>query len=286
MIDVFFQYDFLRYSFYTSLMIGILAPLVGVFIVVRRLALLADTLSHITLTGIAFSMLMARYYPAFAAVNPVYTGMGFAVAGSLMIEQLRKSYAYYKELAIPVILSAGIGTGVVFISLADGFTTDLFNYLFGSVAAVSRDDFTVVAVLTAAVALLLLLFYKELFFLSFDEEQAVLSGIPARPLHFMFIVITAVVIGISMQIVGILLVSALMTLPVAAAMRIAASFKQLFFYAVLFGELSVVAGMTAAFYADAAPGGMIVVINLLILAAVLVADRFLTRKEKPVWISS
>ncbi|NJP37689.1 metal ABC transporter permease [Alkalicoccus luteus] len=286
MIDVFFQYDFLRYSFYTSLMIGILAPLVGVFIVVRRLALLADTLSHITLTGIAFSMMMARYYPAFAAINPVYTGMGFAVAGSLMIEQLRKSYAYYKELAIPVILSAGIGIGVVFISLADGFTTDLFNYLFGSVAAVSRNDFTAVAVLTAVVSLLLLLFYKELFFLSFDEEQAVLSGIPARALHLMFIVITAVVIGISMQIVGILLVSALMTLPVAAAMRIAASFKQLFLFAVLFGELSVIAGMTAAFYADAAPGGMIVVINLLILGAVLSADRFLKRKEKPVWTSS
>ncbi|PTL40520.1 metal ABC transporter permease [Alkalicoccus saliphilus] len=280
MIEVFFQYDFLRYSLFTGILIGILAPLTGVFIVVRRLSLLADALSHITLTGIAFSLLLGRYINFFAVLNPVYMGMIFAAGGSLLIERLRHTYRFYRELAVPIILSSGIGVGVVFISLADGFTTDLFSYLFGSIAAISRTDFTVVLVLTTAVTAIFGLFYKELFFLSFDEEQAVISGIPRRSLHFLFVLITAVVIGISMQIVGILLVSALMTLPVAAAMRLAVSFKQMFLYSVVIGEISVLTGMFAAFHLDVAPGGMIVVINVLILLLVLAAtsEKILNRK--------
>ncbi|WP_416149347.1 metal ABC transporter permease [Salipaludibacillus sp. HK11] len=265
MIEVFFQFDFLRYSLYTGLMIGFLAPVVGVFIVVRRLSMMADALSHITLTGIAFSLLLGRNFSFFAGLNPVYMGMAFSVTGALLIEKLRHVYRFYKELAIPIILSAGIGVGVVFISLADGFNNDLFNYLFGSVVAINQTDFRVVVVLTILVSIVLLLFYKELFFLSFDEDQAVISGLPKRSLHFLFMVLVALVIGISMQIVGILLVSALMTLPVASAMRWSRGFKQMFLYAVLFGEVSVVVGMVTAFHLDLAPGGTIVMTNVLLL---------------------
>jgi zinc transport system permease protein len=275
MIDVFFQYDFLRYSLFTGLMIGFLAPFLGVFLVVRRLSLMADALSHITLTGIAFSMLLGRHVTFFSALNPVYMGMVFSVTGSLLIERLRFVYRFYKELAIPIILSAGIGLGVVFISLADGFNNDLFNYLFGSVVAINQTDFYVVVSLTAVVTGLVILFYKELFFLSFDEEQAVIAGIPKMPLHFLFMVMVALVIGISMQIVGILLVSALMTLPVACAMRLARGFKQLFFYAVLFGEISVIAGLVSAFHLDLAPGGTIVMTNVLLLIGTII----LTKKQ-------
>lgn len=273
MIEVFFQYDFLRYSLLTSLMIGFLAPFLGVFIVVRRLSLMADALSHITLTGIAFSLLLGKYYSAFAALNPVYMGIAFSITGSVFIERLRHMYQFYKELAIPIILSSGIGIGVVFISLADGFNNDLFNYLFGSVIAVSQRDFHIVIMITIIVTVLLLLFFKEWFFLSFDEEQAVVAGIPRRKLHFLFMIMVALVIGISMQIVGILLVSALMTLPVAAAMRWAKGFKQMFFYAIIFGEISVLTGLVSAFHLDLAPGGTIVMINVLILVISIVATK-------------
>lgn len=275
MIDVFFQFDFLRYSLYTGLMIGFLAPVIGVFIVVRRLSLIADALSHITLTGIAFSLLLGRHLSFFAVLNPIYMGMVFSVSGALLIERLRHVYRYYKELAIPIILSAGIGIGVVFISLANGFNNDLFNYLFGSVVAIGQTDFQVVVVLTVFVMTVLFLFYKELFFLSFDEEQAVISGIPRRSLHVLFMVLVALVIGISMQIVGILLVSALMTLPVASAMRWAKGFKQMFLYAVLFGEISVVTGLISAFHLDLAPGGTIVLTNVFLL----IGSITLTRKR-------
>lgn len=230
MLDVFFRYEFLQNALITGIMIGFLAPVLGVFLVVRRMSLIADALSHITLTGIAFHLLLANHFVYFSLLSPLYMGMAFSVAGSLLIEKLRGFYTYYKELAIPIILSGGIGLGVVFISLADGFNNDLFNYLFGSVIAVSRGDLWTITVITAVVTAVLILFYKELFFLSFDEEQATVAGLPKRFIYFIFIVLVALVIAASMQIVGILLVSSLMSLPVAAAMQVAKGFKQMFFY--------------------------------------------------------
>jgi zinc transport system permease protein len=249
----------------TGILIGLVAPLLGVFIVVRRLSLIADALSHVTLAGIAASLLLEKKFLMFSGLNPIYMGMVFSVGGSLFIEKLRGVYKHYQELAIPIILSGGIGLGVIFISLADGFNTDLFSYLFGSVTAVSRTDLWTILAITITVAIVIFLLYKELFLLSFDEEYAKASGLAARSIHFIFIIMVALVIAGSMRVVGILLVSSLMTLPVAASIRIAKGFKQTIFLSVIFGEISVLGGLSLAYYMDLAPGGTIVIISVFIL---------------------
>lgn len=265
MIQGFFHYEFLQNAFLTGIMIGILAPLLGVFIVVRRLSLIADALSHVTLAGIAASLLIEKNFAVMAGLNPLYLGMAFSVGGSLFIEKLRGVYMHYQELAIPIILSSGIGLGVIFISLANGFNTDLFSYLFGSVSAVSRTDLWVIFTISIAVIFVIFLLYKELFLLSFDEEHAKASGIAAKSIHFIFIVMVALVIAASMRIVGILLVSSLMTLPVAASIRIAKGFKQTILLSIIFGEVSVLGGLFTAYYLNLAPGGTIVMIAVAIL---------------------
>ncbi|MDP4083493.1 MAG: metal ABC transporter permease [Bacillota bacterium] len=269
MIQGIFHYEFLQNAFFTGIMIGLIAPLLGVFIVVRRLSLIADALSHVTLAGIAASLLLGKYFSAFNGLNPIYIGMAFSVSGSLFIEKLRGVYKHYQELAIPIILSSGIGLGVIFISLANGFNTDLFSYLFGSVTAVSRTDLWVILIISIFVVLLVFLLYKELFLLSFDEEHAKASGIAAKSIHFVFILMVALVIAASMRIVGILLVSSLMTLPVAASIRIAKGFKQTIFLSIIFGETSVLGGLFTAYYLNLAPGGTIVMIAVLILVLAL-----------------
>lgn len=269
MITSLLQYEFLQNAFFTGIMIGLIAPLIGVFIVVRRLSLIADALSHITLAGIAASMLLEKKISSFQGLNPMYMGMLFSVFGSLFIEKLRKVYKHYEELAIPIILSGGVGLSVVFISLANGFNTDLFSFLFGSVTAVSRSDVWTILSVTIVVVLAIYLFFKELFVLSFDEEHAAVSGVNAKSIHFLFIIMVALVIAASMRIVGVLLVSALMTLPVAASIRIARGFKQTLFFSILFGELAVVGGLVAAYYLDIAPGGTIVIFSILILIAAI-----------------
>ncbi|MGY4690322.1 metal ABC transporter permease [Salibacterium sp. K-3] len=264
-MEAFFTYDFLQNAFFTGILIGFAAPVLGVFIVVRRLALITDALSHITLTGIAFHLFLAQSVSVLQGLNPIYMGMGFAVGGSLLIEKLRSVYSAYQELAVPVILSTGIGLGVIFISLADGFNQDLFQYLFGSIIAVTREDLAAVAGITVLVAAVLALFYRQLLFIAFDENQARVSGIPVKGMNVLFIILTALVIATSMRLVGILLVSSLMTLPVAAALQLAKSFRQMFLFSVIAGETAVFAGMISAFYLDVSSGGMIVMAALVLL---------------------
>ncbi|MGG3924706.1 metal ABC transporter permease [Metabacillus fastidiosus] len=274
MLSNIFQYEFLQNAFISGVIIGLIAPLLGVYVVVRRLSLIADALSHVTLAGIAASLLLEKKFSIFSGLNPVYLGMGFSVTGAVLIEKLRTVYKHYQELAIPIILSSGVGISVIFISLADGFNTDLFSYLFGSVSAVTRTDMWVIVLIALLVLGVIFLLYKELFLLSFDEEHAKASGIKAKWLHLIFILTVALVIASSMRIVGILLVSSLMTLPVAASIRIAKGFKQTIFFSVLFGELSVIIGLYLAYYLDLAPGGTIVVLSVLILIITIIATKF------------
>lgn len=283
MIEALLNYEFLQNAFASGLIIGLIAPLLGVFIIVRRLSLIADALSHVTLAGIAGSLFLSQSVPFFALLNPLYLGIIAAVSGSVLVERLRRLYKHYEELAIPIIMSAGIGFSAIFISLANGFSSDLFGYLFGSVSAVSRQDLWIVLMIAFIVLLFLGFFYKELFVLSFDEEYARASGIPAKWIHILFMIVTALVIAASMRIVGILLVSSLMTLPVAASMRLAKGFKQAILFAVVFGEASVLIGLIVAFYMNIAPGGTIVVTSICILLIVLIGKKiwlqFVTKDE-------
>lgn len=269
MIEALLNYPLIQNAFLSGLIIGIIAPLLGVFIVVRRMSLIADALSHVTLAGIAGSLYLSQSIASFALLNPIYMGIMASVGGSILIERLRSLYKHYEELAIPIIMSAGIGLSAIFISLASGFSTDLMSYLFGSVSVVSRQDLGVIFIIALIVIVFLLLFFKEMFVLSFDEEFAKATGLPSKWIHFLFMIVVALVIAASMRIVGILLVSSLITLPVAAAMRIAKGFKATIIYSIVFGESAVIIGLVSAFYLNLAPGGTIVVTSIIILFIVI-----------------
>jgi len=273
MLELIFRYEFMQNALLAGIIIGVICPAIGVFLVVRRLSLMADALSHITLSGIAAGLLLQKNVPLLQGINPMYVGMIFSVAGSLLVEQLRKAYRFYQELAIPIILSAGIGLGVVLISIANGFNVDLFSYLFGSVIAVNRTDLWTIIVVGMIVLIATILLYKELFALSFDEEYARISGIKRKWVNFTFTILVALTIAISMRIVGILLVSALITLPVAAALQLSNSFKQTIWLSICFAELSVLGGLTLAFYLNWASGGTIVLFSVLLLVIVLIVKK-------------
>lgn len=264
MIDALLNFDFIRYSLISGLLIGFIAPLIGAFIVVRRLSLIADALSHVTLGGISFGMFLLTIIPVFSVINPMWFGILFAVIGALLIEKLRTSFSNYQEIAIPIIMSAGIALSAIFISLADGFNQEIVGLLFGSISAVNISDLTTIIIITIIVLIFIVLFYKELFILSFDEEYSKVIGIP-KWIQFLFIVIVAMVISASMRVVGILLVSALITLPIAISMRITKGFKQLIALSIILGELSVILGLIIAFYMNISPGGVIVVLLVVML---------------------
>ena len=279
MIEALLNFDFMRYSLLSGILIGFIAPLIGAFIVVRRLSLIADALSHVTLGGISFGMFILTLSPALAIINPMWFGILFAIVGALLIEKLRTSYSNYQEIAIPIIMSAGIALSAIFISLADGFSQEIVGLLFGSISAVSLSDLLTVVVISIVVVLFITLFYKELFILSFDEEYSRVINIP-KWIQFLFIVIVAMVISASMRVVGILLVSALITLPIAIAMRITKGFKQLIILSVIIGEFSVIMGLVLAFYMNISPGGVIVVLLVLLLGLTMLFQKSIVRLKR------
>lgn len=244
------QYGFMQRALLAGIMIGIIAPAIGVFLVLRRLSLIADTLAHVALAGVAFGLL--------AGVNPALGALVIGVVGALGIERLRVSGRLFGEAALAIFLSGGLALAVVLLGLSGGFNVDLFAYLFGSVTAVQARDLWLILVLGLVVLGAILFFYKELFAITFDEEAARVQGVPVDALNLMVTFLAAVTVVVAMRVVGVLLTSALVVVPAVTALRLARSFRNALWVAIGTSLLAVTAGMTAAFYLDLAAGGAIV----------------------------
>jgi zinc transport system permease protein len=286
MIHDFLQYSFLQNALFAGILIGIICPVVGVYLVVRRLSLIAEALSHVTLSGVAAGLWLQKEFGVALGVSPTYFGMLFALLGSLFVEQIRRFYQSFQEIAIPILLSGGIGIGVVLISAADGFNVDIAGYLFGNILAVRDEELLVIASVCFIGLLFLLLFYKEMFALSFDEENAIVTGVPRRLVNFLFTLLVALVVSSAIRVVGILLVSSLITLPVATSLQHAKSFRQALVWSVVYAQVSVIFGLILAYYWDLASGGAIVLVAIALLIGVLLGKRGIRklRRREDLWI--
>lgn len=255
------QYGFMQRAIAAGAVVGVICPLIGIFLVLRRLSLIGDALAHFSLAGVAAGLV--------AGLNATLTGLGFSLAGTLAIEYLRQSYQKYAELAIAILIAGGMSLAVILISLGRGSTATILSFLFGSIIAVSPADLYVILVTGLLVAGTTLFLYPKLFYICFDEEAARLAGIQVSWLNILFIVLVAMTVAVSMRIVGVLLVSSLMTIPVATSLQVARSFKSAAWIAVALALFSVMAGLVLAFYLDLAPGGTIILISLALLGVTM-----------------
>jgi len=253
------QYGFMQRALLAGVMIGVITPSIGVFLVLRRLSLIADTLSHVALAGVAVALL-AGWHPAAGAFLAV-------IVGAVGIERLRVRGGLFSDAALAIFLSGGLAVAVVLIGASGGFRVDLFTYLFGAITAVQPRDLWVILGLGVGVLAAVVVFSKELFAIAFDEEAARVQGVPVDLLNLLMTVLVAVTAVVAMRVVGALLTGALIVIPAAAALRIAGSFRATLLLAVAGALISVVAGMTVAFYLDLAAGGAIVLTAIALFAA-------------------
>lgn len=258
MLDI-FSYGFMLRAFAAGITIGLVAPLIGCFLVAKRYSLIADSLAHVSLAGVAIGVILV--------INPIISALAVAVLVALVIEKLRVGRLLSGEVALAMFLSSGLAVAVVLIGLAKNVHVDLFSFLFGSITTVSSQDLWIILPLGAAVLVFIGLLYKELSYLAFDDESARVSGLPIRFLNQSLVILTAVTVVLSLRIVGGLLIGALMVIPVAGAMQIGRSFQQTVLYAIALGLFAVIAGLFASFYLNTAAGGTIVLISLLSFAA-------------------
>lgn len=271
MIDL-LNYDFMRLALVAAVLVGLAAPAVGTFIVQRRLALLGDGIGHVALTGVALGFL--------TGTAPVLTAIVVATLGAVAIEVVRARGRTSGDVALALLFYGGIAGGVLLIYLAPGQSNaTLTSYLFGSISSVDAQDIWVIAILAVAVLGVVAIFGRELFVLCQDEEVARASGLPVRFLSLLIAVTAALTVVIAMRVVGLLLVSALMVVPVATSQQLTRSFRATMALAMLLGVLATVGGLTTAFYVDVPPGAAIVLVALSGFVLALGVGRFIRRSR-------
>lgn len=252
------QYDFMQRALVAGLLVGVVGPLIGVFLVLRRYAQMADTLSHVSLAGLAGGAVLG--------LSPTFGATGAAVAAALGMERLRRSGRLYGETVLALFISGALAGAVILMHYGAGMGTDLLGYLLGSILTVTDGDLAIMALVSLLDLLALLLLWKELFAISLDEEAARITGVRTSLASYVFAAVTALAVAISIRAVGVLLVSALMVIPAASSFQVARSFRQACILSVAFGLIGVVAGLVTAFYVGWPAGPAIV----LVLVAVFV----------------
>lgn len=247
------------------MMIAVIAPLIGSFLVIRRFSLIADTLSHVALAGVAIGLLMGT--------QPMITTVVVTVLAAVAIEKLRRSKDISGEAVLAMFLPGGLALSIVLISLAHGFNANLFSYLFGSITTVSENDMWQILGLGLLTVATISALYKKLLYSSFDEESAKVAGVGVERVNTILVVLTAVTVSLSMRVVGVLLIGALMVIPVVTGMQIGRSFMQSIYYAVGFALAAVIGGLFLAYYLNLPAGGAIVLLALGIFGCVAVVKK-------------
>ncbi|GAA4920669.1 metal ABC transporter permease [Streptomyces coeruleoprunus] len=263
---------FMQRALLAAVLVGITAPAVGIHLVQRRQALMGDGIGHVAMTGVGLGFLMSA--------NPVWMATIVSVVGAITMELIRTYGRTRGDIALALLFYGGMAGGVMLINLAPtGSNANLVSYLFGSLTTVSDEDVTAICVLAAFVMLVTLGLRRQLFAVSQDEEFARVTGLPVRALNLLIAVTAAVTVTVAMRVVGLLLVSALMVVPVAAAQQLAKSFRATFVGAVLIGTAVTLAGTITTYYNDVPPGATIVLMAIGVFIATTALATPLARRR-------
>ncbi|QXE36904.1 metal ABC transporter permease [Streptomyces sp. GMY02] len=268
----FLETAFMQRALIAAVLVGITAPAVGIYLVQRRQALMGDGIGHVAMTGVGLGFLLSA--------SPVWMATLVSVAGAITMELIRAYGRTRGDIALAMLFYGGMAGGVLLINLApNGSNANLSSYLFGSLSTVSPSDVTAISLLAAFVVLVTVGLRRQLFAVSQDEEFARVTGLPVRALNLLIAVTAAVTVTVAMRVVGLLLVSALMVVPVAAAQQITRSFVVTFVLAVVIGTAVTLAGTVTSYYQDVPPGATIVLMAIAVFVVLTVLATPLARRR-------
>lgn len=255
-----FQYDFMRKAFIVGILLAIIIPCIGLIVVLRRLSMTGDALSHMSLAGVAVGLIIG--------INPVLGASIACIIAAFGIEFIRKRFKKYSELAIAIIMSSGVGLAGVLSGFV-GNSANFNSFLFGSIVAITNFELAMVVIISAVVISVFLLLYKELMYMAFDETSAKMAGVPVKRINIIFTILTALTVSIASRTVGALIISSLMVIPTACGMQYGKSYKQTLIYSIIFALAFTVIGLTVSYYQGLKPGGTIVLTGVIFLIITL-----------------
>lgn len=251
-IDI-FSFGFIQRALFSGLTIAITCSVIGLFLVLKKQSLFGDAISHMAFGGIAIG--------TFLNIYPVWTAMGFSIVTALAIAKMKQSTKLPSDSMVAIMLSLGLGVGVTLVSLSHGFSVDLFSFLFGSILLVSVQDLYPIIIVAIIVVAIIIAYYKKFLYIAFDEEQAKISGIEVEKLNYLFTILVAITIIVSMKLVGILLISSLIVIPNITALLFNQGFKRTLLISLSLSTISVFAGIVLSYYYNLAPSGIIVLLS-------------------------
>jgi zinc transport system permease protein len=264
------EFGFMQRALIAAVAVAITSSVIGLFLVLRRNSLFGDALSHVAFGGIAVGLV--------ANIYPLWTGIAFSVLGAIGITKLRQSARIPADATVAILLSSGLALGILLVSAAGGFTLDLFSFLFGSILLVSVEDTLAILAMAGAILAIIILLYRQLMYVTFDEEQAKVSGLQISKLNYLFVVLASVSVIVSMRLVGILLVSALIVIPNITALLFGRGFKKTALISVGMSIFSVVTGIAVSYAANLAAAGTIVLVSTAAFLFTLAIKHF-SRKQ-------
>ncbi|NLL30887.1 MAG: metal ABC transporter permease [Clostridiales bacterium] len=264
-----FQLDFMQNAFAAGLIISILCPFIGLFLVLRRYSMIGDTLSHSSFAGVAIGLVMG--------VNPILSAFLFTTLCAVVIEFLRGYYKKYAELVMSIVLTLSLGIAILLISSGKA-SAKVNSYLFGSILTVSSEDIKLILIVGIISLLTLIFLYNKLVYITFDEEGAKTSNINVKLINYIFTVLVGATISMSIRVMGLLVISSIMIVPVATAMQLKKGFKTTLIASIIFGMIDILLGLTLSYYIDSAPGGTIALTSVVTLFIVIIINKFLSNK--------
>jgi len=247
-------YGFIQRALLAGTLIGLLCSVLGVFLVLRRFSLIGDGLAHFTFGSVALALLL-RVSPEHVTL----AALPFVLIAAVAILRLTETKRIAGDAAIGIISALGIAGGVILASLAGGFNVDLFSYLFGNILSIDSGDVLLSLFLCGVVLLTVLLFYRDIFAVTFDEDLAKVTGVNARAVNLVLVLLTALTVVLAMKLVGIMLISALLILPSVAALQVARSFFSALLLSAGIGTLAVVGGIFSSITLNLPTGATIIV---------------------------
>ena len=258
------SYGFMQNAFFVSLFISVLCPCIGVFLVLRRYSMIGDTLSHASLAGITIGLMYEQ--------NPVLGAFIFTSICGALIEFLRKYFKKYTDLILSIVLALSVGTAITIIS-SGKLHTSADSFMFGSILTVTKTDMVMVLILSIISVLTLLFLYHQMVYIAFDEEAARVAGVKVELINYVFFVLVASAISVSIRIVGVLVLSSMIALPVATALQLERGFKPTLIFSIVFSMIDIMAGLFISYFLNVAPGGFTALVSVFVLILVMVGKK-------------
>lgn len=264
------EYGFMQNALMAGILISVLCPCVGVFLVLKRYSMMGDALSHASFAGVAIGVI--------TGINPIISAFVFTSVCGLLIEKLRGSFKKQGDLILVIVMTLSIGIAITLISSGRA-NANVNSYLFGSILTVTREDLATVLILSLISVASISFFYNQLVYITLDEDGARIAGVKVKLLNYLFALLVAATISVSLRIMGILVISSMIAMPVAAAMQLYRGFRQTLLFSIFFGFIDIIAGLFLSFYMNSAPGGTIALVSVAMLLIVMAGKRIMLKKH-------